>query len=145
MMWKEFERIAGYEVSREDYDNYIEPMYMAVGDGVTKAEFVKMVNKERFALPTPAYLLRQVRKEARHLATICGITTDYKSEERMHQKAHEYMERKYGINWGNDSKAFCYFLTEYEYPTLKRGCTYPVTLVIGRDGTEFERVKLQKS
>lgn len=29
MMHHEFERIAGYEVSYEDYTNIIEPMYMA--------------------------------------------------------------------------------------------------------------------
>lgn len=30
MMKHEFEKIAGYEVTNEDYNNIIEPMYMAI-------------------------------------------------------------------------------------------------------------------
>ena len=48
MMKHEFEEIAGYEVSREDYDNIIEPMYMATN--LTKQEFVKTISKKRFAV-----------------------------------------------------------------------------------------------
>ena len=47
----EFEQIAGYEVSDNDYYNIIEPMYLAVPENITKTEFVKMLNKKRFALP----------------------------------------------------------------------------------------------
>lgn len=43
MMWKEFEEIAGYEVSYEDYSKVIEPMYMAMPDSISKSEFVKML------------------------------------------------------------------------------------------------------
>lgn len=46
MMKQEFERIAGYEVSMEDYNNIIEPMYMATN--LDKYEFVKVVDKNRF-------------------------------------------------------------------------------------------------
>ena len=60
MMKIEFEALAGYEVSVSDYDNIIEPMYMATQ--LSKAEFVKVICKERFALKsreeiriTPAY------------------------------------------------------------------------------------------
>lgn len=148
MMWKEFEMIAGYEVTREDYKAYIEPMYMAVGDHVTKQEFVRMVNKQRFALPSPDSILRRVRKEARHLKAICGFRTDWESEERLDRAAKEYAKRKYGLDWGTDSEAFCYFLyfpNEYEYPELQRGGSYPGTLVIGRGGEEYARIKLQRS
>ena len=48
MMKIEFEALAGYEVSVSDYDNIIEPMYMATE--LNKAEFVKVNCKERFAL-----------------------------------------------------------------------------------------------
>lgn len=48
MMKHEFEELAGYEVSREDYDNIIEPMYMATN--LTKQEFVKTISKKRFAV-----------------------------------------------------------------------------------------------
>ena len=48
MMKHEFESIAGYEVSTEDYDNIIEPMYMATN--LSKQEFVKTISKKRFAI-----------------------------------------------------------------------------------------------
>lgn len=46
MMKHEFETLAGYEVSREDYDNIIEPMYMATN--LSKQDFVKTISKKRF-------------------------------------------------------------------------------------------------
>ena len=44
MMWKEFEELAGYEVSFETYNNVIEPMYMATN--MSKQEFVKVLNRK---------------------------------------------------------------------------------------------------
>lgn len=46
MMKQEFERIAGYEVSTEDYNNIIEPMYTATS--MSKQDFVKTLNKKQF-------------------------------------------------------------------------------------------------
>lgn len=46
MMKFEFEELAGYEVSNEDYDNIIEPMYMSVN--LSKQEFVKVIDRKRF-------------------------------------------------------------------------------------------------
>ena len=145
MMWKEFEDIAGYEVSLEDYEKLIEPMYMAVGDAVTKQEFVKMIDKKRFAIPTAKELLSEVRKEARHLYDICGLKTDWKSRERMVRAAKKYAKRKYGLDWSNDIDVYVIFIDGYEYPELRRGCTYPETMVIGRGEYEYARVKLQKT
>ena len=53
MMHKEFEAIAGYEVSYEDFINIIEPMYMATN--LSKQEFVKTLNKKFFTdrMPKP--------------------------------------------------------------------------------------------
>ena len=48
MMKHEFEALAGYEVTMEDYNKIIEPMYMAIS--ADKAEFVKMIDKKRFAV-----------------------------------------------------------------------------------------------
>lgn len=48
MMKHEFEAIAGYEVSTEDYEKIIEPMYMATT--LSKVEFVKCLDKKRFAM-----------------------------------------------------------------------------------------------
>ena len=142
MMWQEFEEIAGYEVSFEDYNNIIEPMYMALPN-VTKQEFVKMIDKKRFALPAPAELMREIKKEAKHLFEICGRYTDHDSEHRLEAVAHRYAKRRYGLDWSNDRKVYIYFLKGYEVPELQRGCTYPKTLVIGRgDGGEYERITL---
>ena len=46
MMKQEFEALAGYEVSAEDYANVIEPMYMATS--LSKQEFVKTINRKAF-------------------------------------------------------------------------------------------------
>lgn len=47
MMKQEFEKIAGYEVTDADYNNIIEPMYMATN--LSKEDFVKTINKKAFA------------------------------------------------------------------------------------------------
>lgn len=46
MMKQEFEALAGYKVSTEDYNNIIEPMYMATD--LSKQEFVKTINRKAF-------------------------------------------------------------------------------------------------
>ena len=46
MMKQEFEALAGYKVSVEDYNNIIEPMYSATN--LTKQEFVKTINRKAF-------------------------------------------------------------------------------------------------
>lgn len=46
MMKSEFEALAGYEVSNEDYNKIIEPMYMATD--LSKADFIKTISRKRF-------------------------------------------------------------------------------------------------
>ena len=46
MMKHEFEELAGYEVSAEDYYKIIEPMYMATE--ISKAEFARCIDRKRF-------------------------------------------------------------------------------------------------
>lgn len=46
MMKYEFEVLAGYKVSTDDYNKIIEPMYMATG--MNKADFVKCIDRKRF-------------------------------------------------------------------------------------------------
>lgn len=142
MMKYEFEKLAGYEVSNQDYDNIIEPMYMAIN--VSKQDFVKMIDKKRFALPTPQKLMKELKADAAHMFDICGRYNDFECEHRMEATAKYYAKRKFGIDWSNDTTAFVYFIHGYEFPELKRGCTYPETLVIGRCGHEYERIQLVK-
>lgn len=60
MMQHEFESLSGYKVSEDDYNNYIEPMYMALPESVTKDVFVTMISKKRFALPTKQQMKNQM-------------------------------------------------------------------------------------
>lgn len=46
MMKHEFERLAGYQVSIENYEKYIEPMYMATD--LNKEDFTKCINRKFF-------------------------------------------------------------------------------------------------
>lgn len=142
MMKQEFEAIAGYEISTEDYINIIEPMYMAVN--LSKSEFVKVIDKKRFALPTKPQLIKDMKKEANHLFEICGRYTDYESEDRLDVMAKQYAKRFYGIDWANDPEAWVYFTKGYECEQFQRGCSYPKKLHIGRNDTEYEIITLIK-
>lgn len=48
MMKYEFENIAGYRVSEEDYNKIIEPMYNATD--LDKIDFVKVIDRKRFEI-----------------------------------------------------------------------------------------------
>ena len=144
MLKYEFEQLSGYEVSEEDYNKYIEPMYVALPEEITKQEFVKMIDKKRFALPTKQQLVKEMRKIANHLCEICGRYTDWKAKDELIRIAKVYAKRFHRFDWTNDPEVFVYTLDEYEFPHLKRGCTYPKTLVIGRGGTTYEKIELVK-
>lgn len=49
MMKEEFEKLAGYEVTMDNYLKIIEPMYLATD--LSKHEFVKMLNPKALAAP----------------------------------------------------------------------------------------------
>ena len=142
MMYDEFMRLAGYEVTRETYDTIIEPMYMAMPDNIGKTQFIAMLDRKAFALPTRQQMIRTMKKMARHLAETCEHYTDYETAEEMEKTAHDFAKRFYGIDWTHDSKAYVFFNREYTYPDIKRGCTYPCELVIGRDGHDYDHIKL---
>lgn len=144
MMYNEFMEIAGYEVSYDTYKNIIEPMYTALPGSITKQEFVKMLDKRAFALPTKKQMERELKKQAQFLYENCGRRSWNDEKAAIDRLAKEYAKRFYGIDWTNDSNSFVYFLNGYEYPTVQRGCTYPKTLVIGRNYTEYERLELVK-
>lgn len=91
MMKHEFEALAGYEVSVSDYDNIIEPMYMATN--LNKEEFVKVISKERFALKSREELIQEMKKIAEHLKQTCDHFTDYEAEEKLKELAEEYKGR----------------------------------------------------
>ena len=118
MMKHEFEALAGYEVSLDDYNNIIEPMYMATN--LNKADFVKCIDKKRFALKSQKQIINLIKKEARHLAETCEHYTDYESKERIDDLLHE-LEKRFGGEW--------FTCNGYTIPELQRGCTYPNRLI----------------
>ena len=135
MMKNEFEKLAGYEVSDNDYNNILEPMYMSIN--ASKEEFVKMVDKKRFALPTKKQILNQMKKIAQHLADTCEQYNDYKAEFELEKIAREYAKRFYNVDADNIHD-YVFLNRQYTYPEIQRGCTYPCELVIGRRDFKFE-------
>lgn len=124
MMWKEFEEIAGYEVSYDDYHDIIEPMYMAIPDSVSKTEFVKMINKKRFALKTKDQIIKRMREIAKYLKETCDHFTDYGAKEELEKLRSEYEKRF--------TSGFAMIITETTLPDY-RGCSYPSELYIQSD------------
>ena len=73
MMHHEFEQIAGYEVSYEDYTNIIEPMYLATN--LSKQDFVKTLNRKAFekkAEPVEIIMYMRVRNRLGEMMTPNG-------------------------------------------------------------------------
>lgn len=93
MMKYEFEQLAGYEVTDEMYDKVIEPMYMSAD--VPKQEFVKMLNKKYFALPTMAEALSEMKAKAREIHDACGHRTTYDEELQLQKMADVFCARFY--------------------------------------------------
>ena len=143
MMKHEFEKLAGYEVRYEDYTKIIEPMYMATD--LSKAEFVKCIDRKRFALPTKQQVINRMRKIANHLMKTCEHYTDSDARDELERLAKAYAKRFYGLDWENDTKTYAILIPEYYFKEIQRGCTYPATLVIGRGSREYERITLVKA
>ena len=141
-MYEEFEKIAGYEVSFEDYNNIIEPMYMALPN-VSKQDFVKMIDKKRFALPTKKQMIDSMKKIAQHLHDTCERYTDYKAYDELEKIARDYAKRFHHIT-NEDGKGYVILHREYYFEEIQRGCTYPKQLIIGSGLYEYERITLVK-
>ena len=110
-------------IGEEDYRKIIEPMYMATN--LTKEEFVKVIDKKRFALKTTEELINEMKEIAEHLKKTCDHYTDYEAEEKLNKLAEDYKNRiaptgGYLIN------------TKYtlEHLGYCRGCSYPAEIEI---------------
>lgn len=118
MMKEEFERLAGYEVSFEDYNKVIEPMYMATN--LSKEEFVKVIDKKRFALKTKEQFINEMKKLAKHLYDTCSQYYDSETREHLKKLADEYTTRFYGgfadnyFNSEEKSLSTCYYPSELQ-------------------------------
>lgn len=115
MLKTEFEKIAGYEVSFNDYYNIIEPMYMSVD--LTKTQFVKILDRKRFALKSKEQLLKEIKNLAKLCKKNCDHFYDSKSEEKLYNLIKELKER-----FDEDIRV--------EQKKTQRGCYYPASLNI---------------
>ena len=121
-MKHEFEALAGYEVSFDDYNNIIEPMYMAIPDKYTKEDFVKMIDKKRFALPSLKAIKADMRRTAQHLRETCDHYTDWEAKEHLQEVAEVYRKRIGAAGECINTK------WTLEYLGCCRGCTYPASI-----------------
>lgn len=146
MMWKEFEELAGYEVTYKTYTEVIEPMYMALPESFSKMDFIKMLNKKEFALPTKKEMVKEMKKIAQFIFENCGIRSYHEEEEKLDKLAKQYAKRFYNIDWTHDTETYVFCTRQYAYCGCKmdRGCSYPEELVIGRGNNEYERIQLVK-
>lgn len=119
MMKQEFEALAGYEISTEDYNNIIEPMYMATN--MSKADFVKCIDKKRFALKPLKSIVREMKKCAESLEDTCTHYIDSETKEKLENLVREYINRKYSPLTK---------LTFHIEDAMKWSCYYPVRVII---------------
>lgn len=138
MMKYEFEALAGYKVSDEDYNKIIEPMYMAVE--LNKQDFVKCIDRKRFEVKskTERQYINEIKKIAQFLYENCGRKSYWEEKDQI-DKLTRKMEKQFGY--------IVITLNGYEYEEVQRGCTYPKELVFYTDdgrGIEIKRVALIK-
>lgn len=93
MMKSEFEELAGYEVTWKDYIQIIEPMYLALPDRITKQEFVKMIDKKRFALKPLNEIEKEMKKIAQEIKKTCTHYINTEAEGKLKKLAEEYTKR----------------------------------------------------
>lgn len=119
-MWEEFEKLAGYEVTYEDYANVIEPMYNATN--LSKAQFVKTLNRKAFDLK---YKKQEMIKA---MKAICAERkenaehfTNYDAENQLQILVRKYTETFHRFGTPEIAR-------KQTFQT--RGCSYPAELII---------------
>lgn len=139
MMHHEFEELAGYEVSYEDYANIIEPMYMATN--LTKQEFIKCIDEKRFSIQykknqLKKSLLKQMKELAKVMEYACGHRDVYPEYAELKGLAQQYIKEfaPYGTHaeWEKG----------YEY-TNRTGCSYIKAIVFYSDFNDEEVSRVQ--
>ena len=133
MMKNEFEALAGYEVTFEDYSKIIEPMYMAIPDSISKQEFVKMIDRKRFDFRAKEKaekkaMLKAMKEIAEERAQNCEHFGDYEAEEKLYEIARNYMNKFFPKNLGYHGD-----IERKHWANISTSCTYPAELVIYRE------------
>lgn len=132
MTQQEFEQLAGYEVTFTDYQDIIEPMYMATN--LDKQDFVSCINKKRFALRPLANIIKEMRECAASLKETCTHYIDNETQNRLDELVEQYIDRKYpnmDVDYSYEDKELW-------------SCYYPVKVYIGSHKTykTFEVINL---
>ena len=130
MMQEEFEKLAGYEVSYDDYVNIIEPMYLATD--MDKSAFVECINKKRFALKPLKNIIKEMKQCAASLKQTCTHYIDQDTKDKLDELIETYIDRKY-------PNMDVHYWTEDE---MRFTCYYPVKVVISGDHKFFEEIDL---
>ena len=133
MMQQEFEQLAGYEVSYDDYVNIIEPMYMATD--LSKEDFVQCISKKRFALPTLKSIIKNMQQCAASLKETCTHYTDWDTKEELNRLIEEYIPRRFGAY----SRLIHYSINDRSY----QSCYYPDSVEF-YDSKTYETVETIK-
>ena len=133
MMQHEFEALAGYEVTYEDYSKIIEPMYMAVPESISKQEFVKMIDRKRFDFRAKEKaekkaMVKAMKEIAEERAQNCEHFCDYEAEDKLREIARSYMDKFFPKNLGYHGD-----IERKHWANNDRCCTYPADLVIYRE------------
>lgn len=138
MMWKEFEEIAGYEVSYDTYTNIVEPMYMAIPDNMTKQQFVKLLNRKAIEKRSVKAIVKEMKPLAESLKNTCDHYTDRETKEKLDALIDE-------LNANADYDVRFTIYTKTTLPDY-RGCSFPAYLVKYNQFTyeEYDRITLCK-
>lgn len=139
MMWKEFEKLAGYEVSYKDYSEVIEPMYMATN--LSKKDFVKVLDRKQFDLDyrrkmVEKKLVKEMKELAEEMHDLCGRTTTFEIYDELRAKAKEYI---------NEFPEWLAPHHDFEKAIGYSNCTYITALCYyDKDWNEVKRIQLVK-
>lgn len=101
MMKHEFEALAGYEVSFDDYNKIIEPMYIAVD--VDKTEFVKMIDRSRFELKREK-TAEMIQLENKLNDEMIGLKNDLEYYTSRVNQLNEYLSTESDEYWTSELK-----------------------------------------
>lgn len=121
-MKEEFEKIAGYEVTNEDYYRVIEPMYMATD--LSKADFINCLDRKRFEIKreTETALINRIKSVANKAYEKCGHVENFEEKQMIDEIIRKLNNMPNNKNY--------YAEIGYEYEEIKRGCTFYKSLVI---------------
>jgi hypothetical protein len=139
MMWQEFEKLAGYEVSYEDYSEIIEPMYIATD--LSKADFIATLNRERFEKESAEKKQKRLIKRMKMLAAeikglLPGTGAFYAKEQELDDLADE-IAKAFGCTCGwvsefRDTWSGYWFPAFIKFNCNKLGVQYQIDCKTGK-------------